>query len=84
MYVKGVRDLANGILREREESGDLTYKDVGTQLKTLRLFTKRLDKFGRGINLGGSIRKQIHRLAVEYGVLSVEQGQQCCPDAYMR
>jgi len=84
VYVREVSDVVNAILRDRGERGDLTYKAVGTQLKALRLFTKRLDKFGRGINLGGSIRKQIHRLAVDYGVLSVEQGQQCCPDAYMR
>ena len=83
VYVGEVRDMANAILREREERGDLTYKDVGRQLKALRLFTKRLNKFGRGINLWENIRKRIHRLAFEYTVLSVEQGQECCPDAYI-
>ena len=83
VYVGEVRDMANAILREREERGDLTYKDVGRQLKALRLFTKRLNKFGRGINLWENICKRIHRLAFEYTVLSVEQGQECCPDAYI-
>ena len=83
VYVGEVRDMANAILREREERGDLTYKDVGKQLKALRLFTKRLNRFGRGINLWENIRKRIHRLAFEYTVLSIEQGQECCPDAYI-
>jgi hypothetical protein len=84
VYVKEVRDMVNAILRDRGERGDLTYKAVGAQLKALRLFTKKLDKFGRGIDLREDIRKQIHRLAVDYGVLSVEQGHQCCPDAYIK
>jgi hypothetical protein len=83
VYVKEVSEIVNAILRDRGERGDLTYRAVGEQLKQLRLFTKKLDKSGRGINLGESIRKKIHRLSVEYGALSVEQGQQCCPDAYI-
>lgn len=80
VLVGEVAEAANAIAAGREETMKLKPRAAGERLKSLGLRTRRLGKAGRGLRLDHKMRRDIHRLAYDYEVRSVEEGLQLCPD----
>ena len=53
----------NALLEQIGEMLELSAKAVGARLKTLGLYTKRMDAMGRGLLLTDAVRNLIHRFA---------------------
>jgi hypothetical protein len=68
LHVKEITIEVNSNLRRRGEMIAVTPKQVGNKLRALGLTTKRLDAYGRGIELLGPVRRRIHSLAWNYKV----------------
>jgi hypothetical protein len=71
LYVAEIAVNVNDVLTLR---GDLKLGDrlVGSVLKSLGLFTSKLDRNGRGLKLDPPTRKLIHQLARAHDVPSAE------------
>jgi hypothetical protein len=71
-------DAANKILEQRGEMLELKPRAVGYRLTAMGFLTARLGAGGRGLLLWDTVRKRIHKLAVEYGVLVVRGNMNGC------
>lgn len=80
VLVGEVAQAANAIFTGRGETIELQPRAAGEHLKSLGLRTRRLGKAGRGLRLDHKMRRNIHRLAYDYEVRSVEEGLHLCPD----
>jgi hypothetical protein len=69
-YVRDMAAVAKQIFMDQGESLKISIERVGHVLKGLGLFTRRLGSGGRGLILDKLIRVLVHRLALEYDVLS--------------
>lgn len=69
-FVKEVADAVNAILFGRHEEGSISNKLVGLTLHNLGLFTERVTK-GYRVLVTDKNRKTIHRLAIEYNVVTI-------------
>lgn len=82
-YVGEIADRANAILGERGEIEVLSPKRVGAILKSMGIYTRRLDASGRGILLMRPVRARIYSLAQDCATFlaeSLEAGcTECCP-----
>jgi hypothetical protein len=77
-YVSEFATVSSAILENRGESIKLEPRAIGDILRSLGLFTRRLDRAGRGILLLREVRDQIHQLAWRFGVRSIEDGVDRC------
>jgi hypothetical protein len=68
LHVKEITSVVNSILKGRGETFEMTPKQVGNKLRAMGLTTKRLDAYGRGIQLLDPVRHRIHKLAWNYRV----------------
>ncbi len=68
VHVREIASGVNAILKVRGEMLQMTPKQVGNKLRGMGLTTKRLDAFGRGIQLLDPVRQRIHRLAWNYHI----------------
>jgi hypothetical protein len=79
VYVGEMTKIVTAIFEARGEKPTATPRGIGALLKTLGLQTQRLGKAGRGLLLREATRENIHRLALEYRVPSIQDGvQRCC------
>jgi hypothetical protein len=76
-HVGAIAETANAILHGRGESIQLEAKAVGSTLRQLGLVPKR-DRHGYAIGLDETVRRQIHRLASQFAVASVQEGMMRC------
>ena len=72
--------LALSRMRQRGEVVVPSARSVGDLLRDLEFNPRRLDSRGRGLVLNARVRKQIHRLAWNYRILSHENGVPGCED----
>jgi hypothetical protein len=73
-------EAAGPILKQRGEVIVPSARSVGNLLRDLEFTPGRLDSRGRGIVLNAQVRKHIHRLAGNYGILSHENADPLCED----
>ncbi len=68
VYVSEVAAAANKILQESGEPMQMTFRAVGSKIRSLGLTTRRLDSAGRGFLLTNETRKRINSVADEHGI----------------
>lgn len=78
VYVREVADTMNAILKGRGETLELEDRAVGDKLRSLGLPTKPRDSKGYKVMLLDGVRSQIHRLARELDVPSLQDGVVRC------
>jgi hypothetical protein len=76
-HVGAIAETANAILQGRGENTQLEAKAVGATLRRLGLVPKR-DRQGYAIRLDDTVRRQVHRLASQFAVASVQEGMMRC------
>jgi len=72
VHVKDIAATVNQIYSEEGESVRLSSETVGHMLKSLGLYSRRLDSGGRGSLLDTSMQSQAHELGSTYDVLPAE------------
>jgi len=77
-YVSEISQGMNTLLQMRGEMEELEPRRAGAIMKSLGISSERLDKGGRGIRLHEKVRQQIHRLALDFGVRSLDDGIGLC------
>lgn len=77
-HVGEITRVANVIRKGRGESMQLGAKEVGVIVRQLGLSPIR-DRKGFAIRLNESIRRDIHRLAAQFAVATVQEGSIWCP-----
>src|SRR5271155_2879306 len=80
IYVGEIAVRANAILEERGEIQVLSAKRVGTVLKSMGIYTRRLDASGRGILLLKRVRARIYSLASDCAAFFVENLEGRCAE----
>ena len=76
-FVGELAEKINDLLQGRHEESKLSAKRVGLVLRELGIHGERVAE-GYKIVLTDVVRKRIHQLAVDYGVLSLEDGVRRC------
>lgn len=72
-----ITDIANVIFRGRGECIPLEPREVGDDLRALKLFSERLGSAGRAIRFTNEIRRRVHEMARVYDVRSTQQNLRC-------
>jgi hypothetical protein len=67
-----IAENANYIQLFRGERTTVGSRQVGGILRTLGLFTERLDRMGRGLRLTGAVQARVHDLARAYGARAMD------------
>ena len=80
VHVGEIADRSNAILEERGEIQVLSAKRVGTVLKFMGIYTRRLDASGRGILLLKRVRARIYSLASDCAAFFVENLEGRCAE----
>jgi hypothetical protein len=78
VHVGEIATLANGILSLKEESIELSARQVGGRLKNLGFRTTRLGSGGRGVYLLNAECERIHKHGRALGVASLREGLSGC------
>lgn len=76
-FVGEVAETVDALLRGRHEEYELSAKKAGSVLRDLGIRGKRVAE-GYRIDLTGTVRERIHKLAYSYQVLSIADGVQRC------
>jgi hypothetical protein len=78
ILIKEITEAANFILRERNETRELSSKAVGSMLDSLGLPARIRRGSGYRLNLDEGTRRVIHRIARGLGVRSLQDGVELC------
>jgi hypothetical protein len=76
-FIGDLAQQVNVLLKGRHEDSDLSAKRVGLVLRELGVHGARVAE-GYRVDLTDVVRESIHRLALDYRVLSVEDGVRRC------